>query len=116
MSYEIPHPVSYEVLHKLLPTERLVAIADQWSKELGISHLDANDTVLYVRRMEAEGTPVISLSEYKAIIEAALEKEESRQVRRQLKEDVSDITHHYKNEAKDAVGSFFSGCKKWWDK
>lgn len=88
MSYEIPHSVSYEVLHKLLPTERDTAIANQWQKELGISHLNANDTVLYVRRMKAEGTPVISLSEYKANIEEAFEKEESRQARQKLKTPV----------------------------
>ena len=116
MSYEIPHAVSYEVLHKICPTERGTAIHNQWMKELGISHLNANDSVLYIRRMEAEGTPVIGLSEYEAIIEEAFEKEASRQARQQFKEDVSFITHHYKNETKDAAGSFFSGIKRWWDK
>jgi len=116
MSYEIPHPVSYEVLHKLLPSERLIAITDQWSKELGISHLDTNEQVLYVRRMEAEGTPVMSCSEYMAIVEAAFEKEESKQARREFKEDLSFVTHNYKNKGKDAVGSIFSGLKTWWDK
>jgi hypothetical protein len=116
MSYKIPHAVSYEVLHKICPTERSTAIHEQWEKELGISDLTTNDIVLYVRRMEAEGTPVIGALEYSTIIEAAFEKEESRQERQQFKENVSFVTHHYKNEAKDAVGSFFSSCKKWWDK
>jgi hypothetical protein len=67
---------------------------------------------MYVRRMKEQGTPVIGVLEYEAITEAAFEKEESRQERQQFKEDLSDITHHYKYKPKDAVGSLFSGCKK----
>lgn len=88
----------------MLTTDQQVALHEQWARELGISHMTANEQVLHIRRMEAEGTPVISLSDYIANAEHDQEMREFKQNLAQIKDDSKFIANSWWEDLKLWLG------------